>query len=605
MDTNKKLAIPFATWNFKPLFDGDDDPKILEEQKIVEAANKAFIVKWKERSDYLENPAVLREALDEYEVLERNVGQGGQASYYLNLRTTQNAEDPVLKGKAKSLEDFSAKLSNEMLFFPLRLGKVPPEKQEEFLTHQDLAPYRHFLERLFQESKHMLTEEVEKVLTLKSPQARDNWEQMIEQFVSEEKHEVLCDDGSRQVKSFSDILSMVDSTQKAVRDGAATVIHEILARIGKVAEHEINSLLQDKKTNDELRAYSRPDSSRHLADDIDTEVVDTLVESVARRFDIAQRFYQLKARLMGVTRLAYHERNVPYGAVETEYSFEDAAQLVYRTFQELNMEFANIFERFLKNGQMDLYPHAGKRGGAFCASGYLSSPTFILLNFTRKLNDVLTLAHETGHGINNELMRTTTNALSFGSPLSTAEVASTFMEDFVLKELLKQANEEERLAIYVKRLGDDVSTIFRQIACYRFEQELHKTFREKMYLSQKEIGEIFLKHMASYMGPAVEQSKGSENWWVYWGHIRTYFYVYSYASGLLISKSMQNAVRQNSSFITNVKEFLASGMSDSPKNIFARMDIDIADKEFWNRGLDEVDRMLDETEALAQKLGKI
>jgi oligoendopeptidase F len=218
---------------------------------------------------------------------------------------------------------------------------------------------------------------------------------------------------------------------------------------------------------------------------------------------------------------------------------------------------------------------------------------------------VLTLAHELGHGINNEMMRGRQQALNFGTPISTAEVASTFMEDFVLKEILRRADDELRLSIMMMKLNDDISTIFRQVACYCFEQELHQTFRERGYLSKEEIGRLFQKHMAAYMGDAVEQSAGSENWWVYWSHIRSFFYVYSYAGGLLISKSLQNSVHKHPTFIEKVKEFLSAGLSESPKNIFLKLGIDITNRGFWNKGLDEVETLLQETQELAVMMKKI
>ena len=175
----------------------------------------------------------------------------------------------------------------------------------------------------------------------------------------------------------------------------------------------------------------------------------------------------------------------------------------------------------------------------------------------------------------------------------------------MLDEILHAADDELRLAIMMQKLNDDVSSIFRQVACYRFEQELHNDFRAKGYLSKEEIGKLFQKHMAAYMGDAVEQSEGSENWWVYWNHIRYFFYVYSYASGLLISKSLQNSVKRDPAFVVQVKEFLSAGLSDSPKNIFDRLGIDISDERFWDKGLDEVEHLLDETERLAKRMGKI
>jgi len=221
------------------------------------------------------------------------------------------------------------------------------------------------------------------------------------------------------------------------------------------------------------------------------------------------------------------------------------------------------------------------------------------------LKDVETLAHELGHGINDELMKEKQNSINFGTPLSTAEVASTFVEDFVMDELMREADDETRLALMVTKLDSDISSIMRQIACYKFEQDLHKEFREKGHLSKDDIGKIFMKNMKDYMGDAVEQSPGSQNWWVYWSHIRSFFYVYSYSSGLLISKSLQASVKKDKKFIEKVKEFLSSGLSASPKDIFKKTGIDITDKGFWNNGLDEVESLLGETEKLAKKLGKI
>jgi oligoendopeptidase F len=416
---------------------------------------------------------------------------------------------------------------------------------------------------------------------------------------------VVTEEGVKKARPFSEIVGLMNSKSKRTRDSAVGAFNNVLEKHVEVAEAELNSVLQNKKIDDELRGAPRPDTLRHLADDIESAVVDALISSVAARFDIPARYYALKARLLNVKRLAYHERNVEYGVVAKRYSYPQAANLVYTVMNKLDSQFGGIFAGFINNGQIDALPKKGKDSGAFCIHHLMAQPTYILLNHTGKLHDVLTIAHELGHGINNELIREKQHALDFGTPTSTAEVASTFMEDFVLDEILHAADDELRLAIMMQKLNDDVSSIFRQVACYRFEQELHATFRAKGYLSKEEIGALFQKHMAAYMGKAVEQSEGSENWWVYWSHIRYFFYVYSYASGLLISKSLQNFVKQDPAFVIKVKEFLSAGLSDSPKNIFSKLGIDITDKGFWNKGLEEIEKLLDETEALAKRMGKM
>ena len=592
-------------WDFSCFYEGDDDPKIEEDKKLVEKKSYEFINKWKDRNDYLKEPTVLQEALEEYEEWLGNYGTAGNFGYYFWLRSSQDQNNSELKAKENKVNDFSQKISNDMRFFGMRIAKIPENEQKKFLEFEGLKKYKHYLETSFAEAKYLLSEKEENILSLESKAGFSNWVDMVESFLSKEEAGVVSENKEKEKKNFSEILSLISSKNKKVRDSANEVLNKILRKHSYVAEHEINSILHSKKVDDELRGIERPDLGRHISDDVDSEMVDALVESVSDRFDISKKYYELKSRLMGVDKLKYHERNVPYGEIDKKYSYKDATELVLKVFKKLDQKFFDIYKKFVENGQIDSHPKKGKRDGAFCSYNLITQPVYILLNHADKLKDVLTMAHEAGHGINDELIRENQNALNFGTPTSTAEVASTFMEDFVLQDILKDSDDELRLIIMMDKLNNDISTIFRQIACYKFEQELHRDFREKGYLSKKEIGKLFQKHMSAYMGDFVEQSEGSENWWIYWSHIRSFFYVYSYASGLLISKSMQNSVKENPEFIEKVKEFLSAGLSDSPKNIFKKMDIDIMDKNFWKKGLGEVDELLKETEVLAKKLGKI
>ncbi len=600
----KDFLMRQITWNLRQLFDSDDDPRMEEKRRSLEKKSYGFIDKWKDRSDYLRDPSILKKALDEYDEWKRLCGSEGDEGYYFWLRTTQDQNDPKLKAKFNQIEHLSKKIENDIQFFHLRIAKIPEKHQKRFLEYAGLKHYKHVLDRIFAESKYLLSEPEEKILNLKSPTSYSNWVRMTSGFLAKEEKEVILENGKRDSRNFSEILSLINNKQKTVRDSAAKAFNYMLWKNVDVAESEMNSVLANKKTDDELRGVPRPDLSRHISDDIESGIVDSLINTVSQRSDISSRYYGLKARLLKVRKLKYHERNVEYGSVGKKYAYDESLRLVQRVFRELDADFEDILDGFIKNGQFDVYPRKGKSSGAFCAHHLISQPTYILLNHTNRLNDVLTLAHELGHGINNELIRSKQNALNFGTPLSTAEVASTFMEDFVLRDILKTAGDELRLSIMMMRLNDEVSTIFRQVACYRFEQELHQEFRHKGYLSKEEIGKLFCKHMASYMGKSVEQSPGSENWWVYWGHIRSFFYVYSYASGLLISKSLQNSVKADPKFIGKVKEFLSAGLSDSPKNIFYKLGIDIADKRFWDKGIAEVETLLEETASLADRLGK-
>jgi len=618
MIDSSKSAIDSSrtTWDLTPLLKNDDDPaaKTTQKQSFCELSwrktatahaekhIKAFAKKWNKRTDYLRDPRVLKTALDEYEELLKYYVGAGNVGFYFGLRSYLDMDNPALRAKCNKIDEFASKMSNEIEFFTHRLAKVPQATQKIFLKSPHLALYRHALECSFKAAKYLLSEPEEKLITRIANPACANWVEMTSRFLSKEERVVLTVDGKKK-QNFAEITALMNSTNKKVRDSAAAAFNEILEKHSDTAEVELNSILEFKKTLDEMRNIPRPDFPRHLADDIDTEVVDTLIKTASAHNDLAKRFYALKAKLLGVKKLAYHERNVPYGRVDKEYTYADALAIVEKVFSGLDAKFANIIKSFAKNGLIDVHPKKGKLSGACCIHNLITQPTYILLNFTGKLEDIRTIAHEFGHGINNELMRVQ-RPINFDTPLSTAEVASTFMEDFVLEELASGLKERQRLSIYMDKLNADVSSIFRQVACYQFEQALHKEFNAQGYLSKQEIGALFQKYMAGYMGPAVEQSAGAENWWVYWSHIRHFFYNYSYANGLLISKALQSKVRADPKFIAQVKQFLAAGSSDSPKNIFKKLGIDITKRSFWEQGIAEVEELLEKAEGLAGKLGK-
>lgn len=589
-----------SEWDFSGLC---DESEMEAKRKEWRRVTDAFISKWLKREDYLKEPGVLKEALDEYEEWNRLFGDGADEFFYYWLKNRQDQNDPKIKAKYNKIEGFVKEIVNDISFFSLNVAKI--SQKERFLESSELSEYKHYLERIFDNEKYNLSLEEEKIINLKSSSSHSLWVKMVSEFLSKEEREVLNEDGTKEAKGFSDLFGLLISKNKKVRDSAAQALNDILTKHVDVAEAEMNAILNNKKVNDEIRGLDRPDKGRHVSDDIDSEVVDSLLESVSSNFELSKRYYELKAKLLEVDKLEYHERIVEYGSIDKKYNFEESVELVRKVFSKLDEKFSEILDRFLANGQIDVYPKKGKQQGAFCVHMLKSQPTYVLLNHNDKLGDVETLAHEMGHAINAELMKEKQNALNFGTVLSTAEVASTFFEDFVLQELMKEADEEMKLSLMMQKLDGDISTIIRQISCYLFEQELHKQYREKSYLSKEEIGGMFSKHMSNYMGEYVRQSDGSENWWVYWSHIRRFFYVYSYASGLLISKALQRKVKEDLSYINKVKEFLSTGLSKAPKDIFLSMGLDITKKEFWDSGLAEIEELLSQTEALAKKLGKI
>jgi len=597
-----------TTWDLSKIYnpaatDKDFEKELQEYEKLV----MEFVNKWNPklskgyRDDYLKDAKVLKIALDEYEELEQDWKGLSKVSYYYHLATSIDQLNTKLKAKENKVHDVTIRMANEVQFFGLRIAKIPQSTQKKFLKDKNLAQYHHWLDSAFKEAKYLLSEPEEKIMTLKGKVAYSNWTRLVSEQISKAEREVLDEDGNLATKSFSDIMGLIDNKDKKIRDRAAEALNGIFESVVDIAEAELNSIIENKKIDDSLRKMSRPDESRLVGDDIEPEVVDALRDVVTANNDIAKEFYKLKAKLLGQEKLAYHERNVPVGDIDKKYTFEESVVIIKKVFKDLNPEFEKLVNEFLK-GRVDVYPKKGKDNGAFCSFAFKKSQPYIMLNHTNRLNDVLTFAHELGHGIHCEYFSKKQNALNYGASMATAEVASTFMEDFVLQELAKEADDKLRFAINMMKLNDDVSTIIRQIACYNLEMELHTEFKKVGYLSKEVIGQIFLKHMKDYMGDYVEQNTGSENWWVYWSHLRYFFYVYSYASGLLISKSLQNSVKKDPKFINNVVKFFEAGESKSPRDIFLDLGIDIAQKEFWQKGMQEVRSLLEETKELAIKL---
>ena len=588
-------------WDLSHLLKGDDDPNIEKFRNIIAKKSDEFALKWKDRNDYLADPTTLKEALDEYCELS-SMQENGAEAFYFGLRSAQDSISTEIRAKENKSEEFTKQIMNKVMFFNLNLSKIDSINQEKILNNPQLKEYKHFIERKIAVAKHRLSEPEEKILMLKSGPAYGKWVQLVDNSLNKEERTILNEDGEKVTATLEEMLTLTSSPQNIVRESAGNALSDIFASTADLAEAEINAILANKKIDDELRGFDRPEQSRLMADDIDLEIVDALIEAVSEKYDLSIRYMDLKAKLLKQPKFRYFERALGYGEVEKDYSYEESMKLVDSVLNDLDPQFSKILKNLSENGLIDVFPKKGKRGGAFCAGLTKTLPTFVMLNHTNKLRDVTTIAHEIGHAINNELMKLKQNELNFATPLSTAEVASTFMEDFVFDRLLMDASEEEELALRVSQLQDQIATIFRQVAAYRFEQDLHKEFRVTGYVSKEKINEVFCKHMKDYLG---DHSEGAENWWVYWSHIRHFFYVYSYASGLLISKSLQSKVKKDKSFIGNVKEFLSSGTSKSPKEIFLGLGLDITNKNFWEDGLAEIESQIQITEQLAIKLGKI
>lgn len=572
------------------------------EREFSTILHDKFKDKWEKDQSYLENPEKLKEALDELEKISEEFSSGGSEHLYYWLKQELDQSDTETRRRYLDIDKFSKDQGNKILFFSVSLSKVSEEKRKEFLVKSTLEKYKPFLEDFFENAKYILSEKEEKILSLKQSASYEMWVNMLKSLLSKEKRKSLDEDGTKKEFVYPELLNLMRSQNKKVRVSAKESFEDILQKYEDVAEFELNAVLEEAKINDELRGFERADESRMKEDLIDLEFINAILEAVKEKFSISREFYTLKAKLMGKKKFGYFERNAEIKKIDKNFDAEKAVEIVKTVFSNLDKEFLKIFDDMLGSGKIDFFPKAGKNGGAFCIHSKLRDPVYVLLNHAGKLRDVAVIAHEMGHAINGTLMKKE-GPFYYENSKSTAEVASTFMEDFVYKEVFNELNEEERFYLKVMKLEDDISSILRQIALYLFELELHEIYRKEGYLSKEKIGQLFVKHMSEYMGESVEM-QNAHLWWIYWEHIRMYFYVYSYASGLLISKAMQKKYNEDNSFIEKIKVFLSTGTSKKPREIFKELGIEIS-KEFFLEGLSELEQELKEIKILGKKLGKI
>lgn len=574
------------TWNLEQILKIKDFNKNL---KSLEKEASKFISKWNPkvdngyRDDYLKDPKILKIALEEFDNWLAEYGSFGRIGYYYSLKSALDQNNSELKAKYNKVHSVGVRISNDINFFVHRISKIDRKLQSKFLKDKDLKEYKHFLETVFKESKYLLSESEEKILNIKSKTSYSNWVDLIESLLSKSERNILTEEGV-VIDNYSSIVNKLDNKTKKYRESARDALNDIYESLVEVSEHEINSILEYKLNNDELRGFKRVDESRHLGDDIDTVVVDALIDSVTNNFDISKKYYQLKAKELNLKNLRYFERNIKVGSIESKYTYEETLDILRVVFNKLDTKYLEVLNSFINEDRIDVYPKKGKSSGAFCSYNSRLVKPFILLNFEGKLRDISTLAHEMGHGIHFTLM-SKQNSLNYGAPMSTAEVASTFFEDFVIEHLSQNLDKEQKRILMFERLNDEIATIQRQTSFYNFELDLHRNFRNDGYLSHKQIGELFIKNIKAYLGDSVLIEEGNQNWWMGITHIRNYFYVYSYASGLLISKALQSYVRSDPSFIKDVTKFFETGSSLSPKDIFNKLGINISDNKFWLDGL--------------------
>lgn len=533
---------------------------------------------------------------------------GGRAGSYAGLKFAVDTSDPATGALMARAEERGTAINNELIFIELEWAEVPDEQADALLADERLAFCRHYLASARRYRPHLLSEPEERILSDKSLTANSAWVRLFSELTSAITVTIPIDgDGDGTVVSLEQGLSQLMSPERDVRRTAAEAVTVGLEPGLRTRAFVFNTLLVDKATDDRLRSYPSWIASRNLANEASDESVQALVDAVQSRYDIPQRWYSLKAQLLGLERIADYDRMASVASSDEEFGWDEARHLVLDAYASFSPDLASAAERFFAESWIDAPMRPGKRPGAFCAYTVPSHHPYLLLNWTARRRDVLTLAHEMGHGLHAYLAREQ-GVFHQTTPLTLAETASVFGETVTFGRLLDATDDPAaRLALLAESLEGQIATVFRQVAMNRFEDRVHTQRRDAGELSVEQFNEVWTDTQVPMLGDAVEITDGYRTWWSYIPHFMgTPGYVYAYAYGQLLALSVYRAYEERGDeFVPQYLELLAAGGSRSPEELGRIVGLDLADPGFWSGGLEIVAEQLEAAEAAAKATGRL
>jgi oligoendopeptidase F len=592
-----------TAWDLEPLVDGEGEAGV--EIRLQDALTRSQVVaeRYAGKLDGLDSTGLgeaMAELAEIYELL-------GRAGSYAALRFSTDTAAPENGALLQKVQEGETQIATTLLFFELEWAALSDERAEELLAGEGLDFCRHYLRNARRYREHLLSEPEEKILTEKALTGAGAWSRLFEELTSAIEVELPGDQALAEPVALDVALNKLMDADREVRRSTAEAVSAALAPGLRTRAFLFNTLLADKATDDRLRRYPSWLAARNLSNEASDESVQALIDAVRGRFEIARRWYRLKARLLGVERLADYDRMAAVTADEVTYSFAEGREIVLDCYSSFSPELGGLAKRFFDERWIDAPVRPAKRGGAFCASAVPSMHPYVLLNYTASRRDVLTLAHELGHGVHFALAARQ-GVFHQGTPLTLAETASVFAETVVFGRLLSEdSSPASRLALLASNLEDTIATVFRQVAMNRFEDLVHTERRERGELSVARFGELWAESQSELLGDSVEITDGYRSWWSYIPHfIGSPGYVYAYAYGQLLALSVyQRYEQQGPELVPRYLEMLAAGGSKSPEELGQIVGIDLADPGFWDAGLDLVERQLQDAEAAAEASGRL
>lgn len=585
-------------WDLTPLYGGIDDPAIDADMQRAESLADDFASRFRGRVSLLEAD----ELLQAVQALETIYDVTGRIESYASLVHSTDTLDSAANALVAKVDEFDARVSQKLVFFQLEWNAIDEARAGALMADPSLARYRHMLEAQRRYTPYQLDEAREQLLLDKKVTGRSAWERFFDQLMGSMRYEL---DGQQLTQS--EILVRLYSPDREVRRAAADAMTTGLRNRSMELTYIFNVLAADKASDDRLRGFPTWVSSRNLSNKAPDAVVDALVEAVTARYDLVMRHYNLKRALLGLDELTDYDRYAPLPIKEGDrlYAWDDAQRMVLDAFNQFSGDMAAAARRFFDENWIHAALAPNKQGGAYAHPVVPNVHPYVFLNYTGKARDVATLAHELGHGIHMLLSGQKSGLFGLYTPLTTAEMASVFAEMLVFSDLMeKEADAEARLAMLIAKIEDTFATVFRQVSMNRFEHGMHTARRGEGELPTERLSALWLESQRTMFGDSVNLRDDYGLWWSYIPHfLHVPGYVYAYAFGELLVLALFDIYKeQGADFVPKYIRVLEAGDSDWPENILAEVGVDLNDPAFWSRGLNAIQALVEQEEALAREV---
>ncbi len=592
-DNEQAAAIgALPEWDLSALYNSIDAPEIEATLGRADTDAAQFAADFEGKLATLDG-AALGAAVARYEAIDEALTR---VMSYADLVSSLDALDPAVAKFAQTMRERLNDISKKTLFFALEINRLDDDHIAACLEAPELAHYSAWLDTVRAFRPHQLSDELERLLHDKYVAGKAAWVRLFEETIAALKFPI---DGKDL--SSSEALHRLSSADPKVRETAAHVIGKVLNDNIRLFALITNTLAKDKQIEDEWRSFARPMSSRNLANQVEDEVVDALVSAVRDAYPrISHRYYGMKAKWFGVDALNYWDRNAPLpDEAERTIPWAEAKRTVLDAYGGFAGPMADIANEFFEKNWIDAPVKAGKSPGAFAHPTVPSAHPFVLLNYQGKTNDVMTLAHELGHGVH-QVLAARQGHFRSQTPLTLAETASVFGEMLTFRAMLDAESDPKlRRNMLAGKVEDMINTVVRQIAFYEFERHVHEE-RRAGELTSERLGEIWFKVQRESLGPAIKLGDDYATYWSYIPHfIHTPFYVYAYAFGDCLVNSLY-AVYQNADagFADKYLEMLAAGGTKRHKELLAPFGLDASDPSFWSKGLGVIEGLIEELAAM-------